>query len=119
VAGDDILMRVPGGLPIPLDEMPKDRESFSLRFPFIFEQNVTVSTPKGYRSFGLPGKTRHGDSKAAVDESVVHSEKRSLIEASSKWTVRSTTIDASLAGQIMDQLAMAQRWSELTVPLRK
>jgi hypothetical protein len=119
VAGGDILMRMPGGLPQLLDGMPGDREGFSFCFPFVFEQSVTVFTPKGYRSFGLPGRTQHGDSKAALDESVTHREKRSQLEASSKWTVRTATVDASLAGLIMDQLALARRWSEMTVPLRK
>jgi hypothetical protein len=119
VSGGDILMRMPGGLPVSFWDIPQDREGFSFSFPFVFEQDVTVSTPKGYRSFGLPGKTQHGDSRAEVDESVVHWEKRSQIEASSKWTVRSAAIDSSLAGRIMDQLAIARRWMETMVPLRK
>jgi hypothetical protein len=119
VAGGDILMRMPGGLPLSLADIPAKAESFSLNFPFVFEQDVIVSTPEGYRSFGLPGKIRHGDSRAAMDESIVYREKSSRIEASSKWTVRSTTIDASLAGRITDQLAMARKWTETTVPLRK
>ncbi|MDR1516077.1 MAG: hypothetical protein LBS45_10295 [Synergistaceae bacterium] len=119
VAGGDILMRMPGSLPLSLSDIPTNGEGFSLRFPFVFEQNVIVSTPEGYRSFGLPGKTRNGDSRAVMDESIAHWEKSSRIEASSKWTVRSATIDAALAGRIIDQLAMARKWTETTVPLRK
>ncbi|MDR0648649.1 MAG: hypothetical protein LBF92_04885 [Synergistaceae bacterium] len=119
VSGGHILMRMPGGLPRPLYDMPNDGDGFRLRFPFAFEQSVAVSTPDGYRSFGLPGKTEHGDSKALLDESVAFTEKKSLLEASSKWTVRSTRIDLPLAARMADQLALARRWSEMTVPLRK
>jgi hypothetical protein len=119
VSGGDILMRMPGGLPVSFEDIPRDREGFTFGFPFVFEQDVIVSTPKGYRSFSLPGKTQHGDSRAGVEESIVHWEKRSQIEASSKWTVRSPAIDSSLAGRILDQLALARRWTETTVPLRK
>ena len=119
VSGSDILMRMPCGLPVSFWNIPRDRERFSFSFPFVFEQDMIVSTPQGYRSFGLPGRTQHGDSRAEVDESLVHWETRSQIEASSKWTVRSAAIDPSLASRILDQLALAQRWTETTVPLRK
>jgi hypothetical protein len=119
VSGSDILMRMPGWLPLSLAEIPANREEFTFRFPFIFEQNVIVSTPKGYRSLALPPKARHGDAKAMVDESIVYSEKRSRIEASSRWIVRSAVIDPSLTGRIADQLALARSWTEMRIPLRK
>jgi hypothetical protein len=119
VSGSDILMRMPGWLPLSFAEIPANGEEFTFRFPFIFEQNVIVSTPKGYRSLALPPKARHGDAKAMVDESIVYSEKRSQIEASSRWIVRSAVIDPSLAGRIADQLALARSWTEVRIPLRK
>jgi hypothetical protein len=119
VSGGNILMKIPGGIPASLSAIAGGGEAFSFNFPFVFEQNVVISTPSGYRSFALPGKTQHGDSKAMVDESIVYRDRRDQIEASSKWIVRTAVVDKSLAGRIMEQLAIVRRWTDTTIPLRK
>jgi hypothetical protein len=119
VSGRDILMRIPGGVPVTFGDIPNDNEEFVFSFPFVFEQNIVISTPKGYRAVSLPAKTQHGDSKAMINESIVHWEKRAQVEASSKWIVRSAAIDQTLAKRVLDQLALARGWARMTVPLRK
>ncbi|MDR1944213.1 MAG: hypothetical protein LBQ19_05265, partial [Synergistaceae bacterium] len=119
VSGKDILMRIPGGVPVTFGDIPNDNEGFVFCFPFVFEQNIVISTPKGYRTVALPAKTQHGDSKAMIGESIVHWERKSRLEASSKWIVRSAAIDQTLAKRILDQLALARGWAQMTVPLRK
>ncbi|MDR3254510.1 MAG: hypothetical protein LBT31_02945 [Synergistaceae bacterium] len=119
VSGGNILVRMPSGLPVSFAEIPAGGEAFSFRFPFVFEQSTAISVPKGYKAFALPGKTRHGDDRIALDESIVYWEKSGRVDASSKWTVRSAVIDAALTGRISDQLALAVGWSEVTVPIRK
>jgi hypothetical protein len=119
VYGSDILMKIPGGIPSSFADIPADHEEFSFNFPFVFDQNVIISTPKGFRALAVPAKTQHGDGKAMFNESIAHWAKKARIEASSKWTVRSAAVDLALVPRILDQLAMARGWSELTIPLRK
>jgi hypothetical protein len=112
-------MKIPGGIPAPFADIPTDREGFSFSFPFVFNQDVMVSTPKGFRTIAVPAKNQSGDGKAMLSESIVHWAKKARLEASSKWTVRATTMDPALASRILDQLAMAHSWSDITIPLRK
>jgi hypothetical protein len=119
VSGGDILMKIPGGLPSSFSDIPADRQAFSFNFPFVFDQDVIISTPKGFKALALPADTRHGDGKAMINESVVHWTRKARIEAFSKWTVRSAAVDSALSSRILDQLAIVRGWSELTIPLRK
>jgi hypothetical protein len=90
-----------------------------LRFPFVLEINSLISTPKGYRALNLPGKTQTGDSKAMLEQSIVHWPKRALAEATCRWTVRGSDIDEYASSRIADQLARIAAWPEMTIPLRK
>ncbi|MDR1472679.1 MAG: hypothetical protein LBS75_09155 [Synergistaceae bacterium] len=118
-AGNDMLFRIPGGVPGCFMDIPIDGTKYSFKFPFVFEQNSVISTPKNYRVLSLPGKIQNGDSKAMLDESVTHWTKRGQAEAVSRWTVRASDIDEYLAGRVSQQVDIVARWSELTVPLRK
>jgi hypothetical protein len=119
VAGNDILSRMPGGLPYCFRDIPADGSKYSFKFPFVFEQSAVIATPKGYRAISLPSKVQNGDSKAMLDESVVHWAKRGQMEAVSRWTVRASDVDEYLADRVNQQLDAVAGWSELTAPLRK
>lgn len=119
VSGTDILLRMPGGMPLCFAEIPASAEGFSFRFPFVMEQNAVITTPKGYQAFMLPGKMESGDSKAAVESSIVHWPKRRRAEANFKWTVRSSIVDEFASSRIIDQAKTAFAWSHTNIPLRK
>lgn len=118
-SGTDILFRLPGGVPAPFDAISEKDPSFGFRFPFVLEQNIVVTTPRGYTPIMLPGKSETGDPRSMLEESVVHWPKRRQLEAHSKWTMRTTTLDAYAASSVLQQLALAKRWSQTTIPFRK
>lgn len=119
VGGTDMLLRIPGGTPVPLSQIPSKEDQYDFKFPFIVEQNAVITTPRGYKTVTLPGKTQRGDSKAGIEENFVHWVKKRQLEASSRWTVRSSHIDKSISGSVAEQISLFARWPQLTVPLRK
>jgi hypothetical protein len=119
VSGNDMLVRIPGGKPRGFDDVPAKAESFSFEFPFVFGQDAVISTPAGYKALMLPGKLQSGDSKAMLTESVAHWARKGRVEASAVWTVRSASVDSIASGKVREQLNLAGRWSQTTIPLRK
>ncbi|MDR3353674.1 MAG: hypothetical protein LBO21_01395 [Synergistaceae bacterium] len=119
VSGNDMLVRIPGGKPRGFDDVPADAESFSFEFPFVFEQDAVISTPAGYKALMLPGSIQNGDSKAMFTESVEHWVRKGRVEASAVWTVRSVSVDSTTSGKVREQLNLAGKWSQTTIPLRK
>ena len=118
-SGSDILMHMPAAIPACFDEIPAEAAKYTLKFPFLLERNVIVSTPAGYKPMMMPTKSETGDSKALFEDSFAHWPKRTRIESSSKWTVRTTAIDEYFSQRIAEQLAAVRRWSQTSIPLRK
>jgi hypothetical protein len=119
VSGNDILFKLMGGLPVCFDEIPESGAKYTLRFPFIFEINSVISTPKAYRTLSLPGKSQRGDSKAELNQSVEHWPRRRQVEASCRWTVRAYDIDEYLSGRIAEHLGLVTAWTDMAIPIRK
>jgi hypothetical protein len=119
VFGNDILFKLMGGIPSCFEGIPQSSLKYTMRFPFIFEINSVVSTPKGYRTLSLPEKSRRGDSKAELDQSIEHWPRRRQAEASCRWTVRAHDIDEYLSGRIAEQLGSVAAWTDMAVPLRR
>ena len=118
-SGGDILMHMPAAVPACFDEIPTEAAKYTFKFPFLLERNVIISTPAGYRPMMLPAKSETGDSKALFEDSYAHWPKRTRIESSSKWTLRTTTIDEYFSQRIAEQLAAVRRWPQTSIPLRK
>jgi hypothetical protein len=118
-SGNDILLKLMGGLPSCFGGIPQNSLKYTMRFPFIFEINSVVSTPKGYRTLSLPEKSRRGDSKAELDQSIEHWPRRMQAEASCRWTVRAQDIDEYLSGRIAEQLGSVAAWTDMAVALRR
>ena len=118
-SGGDILMHMPAAVPACFDEIPTEAAKYTFNFPFLLERNVIVSTPAGYKPMMMPAKSETGDSKALFEDSFAHWPKRTRIESSSKWTVRTTVIDEYFSQRIAEQLAAVRRWSQTSIPLRK
>jgi hypothetical protein len=92
---------------------------YSLRFPFVFEINSEISTPKGYKALTAPVKVQTGDAKAMLEQSLVHWPKKALADGSCRWTVRSPEADEYMSGRIADQLTLVMGWPDTAIPLRK
>ncbi|MDR2779568.1 MAG: hypothetical protein LBB28_00420 [Synergistaceae bacterium] len=119
VSGNDILFRLMGALPVCFEEIPRNASKYTLRFPFIFEINSVISTPKGYRTLSLPEKSQRGDSKAELVQSMEHWPRKRQAEASCRWMVRAYDIDEYISGGIAEQLGLVTAWTEMAIPLRK
>jgi hypothetical protein len=119
VSGRDILFKLMGGFPACFEEIPRSGAKYTLRFPFIFEIDSVITTPKGYRTLSLPGKLKSGDSKAELDQSVEHWPRRRQAEASCRWTVRAYDIDEYLSGRLAEHLGAVIAWADTAIPLRK
>lgn len=119
VSGNGILMRVPMAVPRNLEEISGAGEKYTIRFPFTLEQNINIATPKGYRVVGTPPVEKQGDSKALLEESMIHWPKRGELEAVGKWTVRAQDMDETLSKVVLSELNSYIRWSQTTMPLRK
>ncbi|MDR0652043.1 MAG: hypothetical protein LBG12_01920, partial [Synergistaceae bacterium] len=119
VAQDSLLLKLMGGLPVCFGEIPKDGSKYSFRFPFVFEINSSITTPRSYKALSIPGKSSLGDSKAGVEQSAVHWTRRRLLESSCRWTVRSVNADEYQSSRIAEQLAAVSAWPDTAIPLRK
>jgi hypothetical protein len=119
VSGNDMLFKLMGGIPICFQEIPRNGARYTLRFPFIFEIDSVISTPKGYRTLSLPEKSQRGDSKAELDQSIEHWPRRQRAEASCRWTVRAYDMDEYLSGRIAEHLDLVTAWADMAIPLRK
>jgi hypothetical protein len=119
VSANSILFRLMGGIPRAFETIPAPGTKYAFRFPFVFEINSMITTPRGYKALDLPGRSVSGDSKAMLEQSVVHWTKRARTEASCRWTVRASDIDEYTSARISDQLALVAGWPDTSVPLRK
>jgi hypothetical protein len=119
VAGNDILFKLMGGIPVCFEEIPRNGAKYTLRFPFVFAIDSVISTPEGYRTLSLPEKSRMGDSKAELVQAIEHWPRRRQAEASCRWTVRAYDIDEYLSGRIAEHLGLVAAWTETAIPLRK
>jgi hypothetical protein len=119
VAQDSLLLKLMGGLPVSFGEIPKDGSKYSFRFPFVFEINAAITTPKGYRALSIPAKSFLGDSGAEVEQSAAHWIRKRLVESSCRWTVRSVKSDEYQSARIAEQLAVVSAWPDTAIPLKK
>ncbi|MDR0764665.1 MAG: hypothetical protein LBE65_03630 [Synergistaceae bacterium] len=118
-AQGSLLLKLMGGLPVCFGEIPKDGSAYSFRFPFIFEINGAIVTPKGYSVLSMPEKNSIEDSGAAVEQSAAHWPRKRLLESSCRWTVRSVKRDRYRSAGIAEQLAAVSAWPDTVIPLRK
>ena len=119
VARDSLLLKLMGGLPVCFGDIPRDGSAYSFRFPFIFEINAAITTPKGYKALSVPGESSFGDSSAVVEQSATHWPRKRLVESSCRWTVRSAKSDEYQSARIAEQLAAVSAWPDTAIPLRK
>lgn len=118
-AGGDLLLRMPGGVPMQLENLARVRAGDTLSFPFTLETKVTISTPGGYQALALPPVSKVAEGKVFMEEQVVHWPKKGQLEASSRWIVRAAPVDEALARGLSQTLGLYLRWKNSAVPLRR
>lgn len=120
VLGDNLLLRLPGGVPSRVGEMIGKETSYTLRFPFIIDQKVRMNMPSGYKMVQSPPVKKLGEgTKAVLRESIIHWPKKAQLIADSTWTVKSVVVDDRLAAILKEELAACMRWPVLDLPFRK
>lgn len=117
---NNLLLRLPGGIPVRVGEMIVESTNYTLRFPFIMDQKVRMQMPKGYNLLMEPSVKKLGvGSKAVLNESINHWPKKAQLVADSTWVVKTTSIDSNLALTMRDELNACLRWPLLDLPFRK
>ncbi|NLD06507.1 MAG: hypothetical protein GX672_11595, partial [Synergistaceae bacterium] len=61
VLGDDLLLRLPGGVPSRVGEMIGKENSYTLRFPFVIDQKIRMNMPSGYKMIQSPPVKKLGE----------------------------------------------------------
>jgi hypothetical protein len=54
VLRNNLLLRLPGGIPVRAGEMIGKERNYTLRFPFIISQKVRMNMPSGYKMIQTP-----------------------------------------------------------------
>lgn len=117
---NNLLLRLPGGIPVVVGEMISENTEYTFRFPFIMEQKVRMDMPKGYHIVQQPPVKKIGEkTKAVLNESITHWPKKAQLLADSKWVVKTTTVDSALAAILKEELNACLRWPMLDIPFRK
>lgn len=117
---DNLLLRLPGGVPARVGEMIGKNSDYTLRFPFVIDQKVRMDMPKGYRIVQEPIMKNLGTgTKATLKESIYHWPKKSELTADSTWTVKMTDVRKELAAVLKEELNACLRWPVLDIPFRK
>lgn len=120
VHNGSMLLRLPGGIPMRVSDMIGKEKKFTLRFPFIIDQKIRMSTPKGFRMLATPPLKQIGEGSGAVlNESITHWPKKAQLLADSTWIVKKRTVDDKVAPLLKEELAAALRWPVLDLPFRK
>ncbi|WP_288333665.1 hypothetical protein [Cloacibacillus porcorum] len=120
IHGGSMLLRLPGGIPLRVSEMIGREKKYTLRFPFIIDQKVRMSMPRGFRMLQTPPLKQLGTgTKAVLKESITHWPKKAELLADSTWVVKSREIDGTLAQVLREELAASLRWPVLDLPFRK
>ncbi len=120
VLKDDLLLRLPGGVPARVGEMIGKENNYTLRFPFIIDQKIRMNMPPGYKMIQSPPLKKLGEgTKAVLRESIIHWPKKAELIADSTWTVKSVTVDDRLGAILKEELAACMRWPVLDLPFRK
>ena len=120
VQGNNLLLRLPGGVPSRVGEMIDKEHNYTLRFPFIIDQKIRMNLPKGYKMIQSPPLKKLGEgTKAVLRESITHWPKKAELIADSTWTVKSVAVDDQLGAILKEELAACLRWPVLDLPFRK
>lgn len=113
--GPVLLLRLPTAVPALLETLLKTPPPYTLRFPFILEQDVTVALPPGYEMLAAP-PLNMGE---GLQQKLVVWPKKGSLEAENRWIVKGGAVDAARARTLGEQLVQVLRTLEQGIPLKK
>ena len=120
IQNKNMLVRLPGGIPEILGELLRGEENIQFRFPFIIEQKLALSTPKGYKCFAMPVSNVIGTKKTSqLVEKIRNNDARNKLEAEYVWIVKKLKLEMDDAQTLKQQLGEVLRWPVLNLPYRK
>ena len=117
-SGTDVLLRMPGGVPLQLENLIRAQAGDTLSFPFILETKVIISTPDGYKALALPPTSKITDPHVFLEEQIVHWPKKGQLESSIRWVVRVSQVDESIVKGLSQTLDLFLKWTNAAIPLR-
>jgi hypothetical protein len=117
VQGTDLLLRLPGSVPLRLSELSKVQAPARLRFPFLLEQQFEVRTPRGYRAVALPPKDQ--GKGGLLSQQLVHWPRKGIMEGSCRLLVKSAKIDEAMAADLSGAIDRYLQFGSVMVGLRK
>jgi len=116
----NLLVRLPGGIPEILGELINETSEFTFRFPFMIEQKVRMSTPKGYKLFQPEVNHIIGTKKTSqLTEKIRSNDVKNILEAECVWVVKNLKIHMEDANVLKQQVSEILRWPALNLPYRK
>ena len=116
VQGADQLLRLPTAVPAALENLLKTPAPYHLRFPFVLEQNVSLTLPPGYEMLSSPPLAK---GEGPLQQKLLVWPKKGALEAENRWTVKGGSVDASRARSLGEQLVQVLRTLEQGIPLRR
>jgi hypothetical protein len=116
--GAGLFLRLPGSVPLRMEELASVQPPARLRFPFLLEQQFLIHTPQGYRAVSLPVFAK-GREEALLDQSLVHWPRKGVLEGRCRLFLKSDRIDSSNAATISQGIAQYMQYGAIAVGLKK
>jgi hypothetical protein len=120
VFGKNMLLRLPGGIPMSVGEMINKGSEYTFRFPFSIDQKVRMSMPHGYRLVQVPTTQRLAQNKKSqLNESIIFWPNKASLNADSTWIVKAVDVNAETTSVLRQELGAMLRWPTLNLPFSK
>ncbi len=120
VQNKNMLLKLPGGIPEILGQLLYDNEAVTFRFPFVIEQRVRMSTPKGYKCFQNDINNVIGTKKTSQLVEKIHTNPvKNILEADCVWILKKLKQEMDDAQVLSSQIGAFLAWPNLNLPYRK
>jgi len=121
ISTGDILVRWPVAiLPWQSDVLSENgKAGLSLRFPFVFEQQVILRLPYGFDAVALPATRPYGFTGISLTEEMKYNKRKRNVEGGYKVVLSSSATDGEGFRNLQSVIRRNLAWADMTIPLRK
>lgn len=121
ISAGDILVRWPVAiLPWQFVLLSENKlPGLSLRYPFVFEQQVVLRLPDGFDVVALPSTRPYGFTGISLTEEMQYNRRKRNVEGGYKVVVSSSATDGEGFRNLQSVIRRNLAWSDMTIPLRK